>query len=128
MYKKIYFLDVCFSSKFANCKCIHGTKSAKLNALEKFVWFVLRYFIYQALKKFAIFFSKIFKDLCTENRAKLPWKIQRQHKNRNFSILNSSTPSQNIKTRTSCRRPFENVSPSTPTEITFEISFNLVRS
>ena len=34
IYKKIYFLDVCFSSKFANCKCTHGTKSAKLSALE----------------------------------------------------------------------------------------------
>ena len=32
--KNIYFLDVCFSSKFANCKCTHGTKSATLNALE----------------------------------------------------------------------------------------------
>ena len=41
-------------------------------------------------KKFAIFFSKIFKDLCTENRGKLHSKIQRQQEKRNFSILNSS--------------------------------------
>ena len=34
IYKEIYLLDVCFSSKFANCECTHGTKSAKLNALE----------------------------------------------------------------------------------------------
>ena len=34
IYKEIYFLEVCFSSKLANCKCTHGTKSAKLNALE----------------------------------------------------------------------------------------------
>ena len=32
--QKNLFLDVCFSSKFANYKCTHGTKSAKLNALE----------------------------------------------------------------------------------------------
>ena len=31
----------------------------------------------------------------TENREKLPRKILRQRKNRNFSILNSSSPSQN---------------------------------
>ena len=34
IYKEIYILHVCFSSKFANCKCTHGTKSAKLSALE----------------------------------------------------------------------------------------------
>ena len=74
-------------------------------------------------------FAFIFKDLCTENRGKLPGKILRQRKNRNFSILNSSAPSQNSKTnRTSCRRLFENFSPSTPTEITFEITLNLARS
>ena len=27
IYKKNIFLDVCFSGKFANCKCTHGTKS-----------------------------------------------------------------------------------------------------
>ncbi|MCO0615489.1 hypothetical protein M8756_19680, partial [Lutimaribacter sp. EGI FJ00015] len=73
-------------------------------------------------------FAFVFKDLCTENRGKLPRKILRQQKNRNFSILNSSAPSQNNKTRTSCRRLFENFLPSTPTEITFEISLNLARS
>ena len=53
----------------------------------------------------------------------------RQRKNRSFSILNSSAPNQNNKTsRTSCRRLFENFLPSTPTEITFEISLNLARS
>ena len=58
-----------------------------------------------------------------------PRKILRQKKNWNFSILNSSAPSQNNKTsRTSCRRLFENFLPSTPTEITFEISLNLARS
>ena len=35
-----------------------------------------------------IYFSKIFKDLCTENQGKLPRKKKRQQKNRNFSILN----------------------------------------
>ena len=60
---------------------------------------------------------------------KLPRKILRQQKNRNLTILNSSAPSQNNETsRTSCRRLFENFLPSTPTEITFEISFNLARS
>ena len=74
-------------------------------------------------------FAFVFKDLCTENLEKLPRKILRQQKNRNFSILNSSAPSQNNKTsRTSCRRLFENFLPSTPTEITFEISLNLARS
>ena len=69
------------------------------------------------------------KDLCTENRGKLPRKISRQRKNRDFSILNSRTSSQNNKTsRTSCRRLFGNVLPSTPTEVTFEISLNLARS
>ena len=68
-------------------------------------------------------FTFVFKDLCTENRGKLPRKILRQRKNRNFSILNSSAPSQNNKTsRTSCRRLFENFLPSTPTEKAFEIS------
>ena len=53
-------------------------------------------------------------------------KILRQQKNRNFSIFNSSAPSQKNKTsRTSCRCLFENFLHSTPTEITFEISFNL---
>ena len=37
-------------------------------------------------------------------------------KKKKFSILNSSAPSQNIKTRTSCRRLFENFLPSTATE------------
>ena len=54
-------------------------------------------------------FAFVFKDLCTENRGKLPRKISRQRKNRDFSILNSRAPSQNNKTsRTSCRRLFEN--------------------
>ena len=43
-------------------------------------------------------------------------------KNRDFSILNSRAPSQNKTSRTSCRRLFENFLPSTPTEVTFEIS------
>ena len=74
-------------------------------------------------------FAFVFKDLCTENRGKLPRKISRQRKNRDFSILNSRAPSQNNKTsRTSCRRLFENFLPSTPTEVTFEISVNLARS
>ena len=30
------------------------------------------------LKKFAIYFSKIFKDLCTENRGEMPRKTLRQ--------------------------------------------------
>ena len=34
IYKKYVVLGVCFSSKFANCKCTHRTKSTKLNALE----------------------------------------------------------------------------------------------
>ena len=34
------------------------------------------------LKTFAIYFSKIFKDLCTENRGKSPRKILRQQTNR----------------------------------------------
>ena len=60
---------------------------------------------------------------------KLPRKILRQRKNRDFSILNSRAPSQNNKTsRTWCRRLFENFLPSTPTEITFEISLNLASS
>ena len=69
------------------------------------------------------------KYLCTENRGKLPRKISRQRKNRDFSILNSRAPSQNNNTsRTSCRRLFENFLPSTPTEVIFEISLNLARS
>ena len=56
-------------------------------------------------------------------------KILRQQKNINFSIFNLSAPSQKNRTsRTSCRCPFEKFLPSTPTEITFEISFNLSRS
>ena len=56
-------------------------------------------------------------------------KILKQQKNRNFSIFNLSAPSQNNKTsRTSRRCLFENFLTSTPTEITFEISFNLSRS
>ena len=57
-------------------------------------------------------FAFVFKELCTETGGKLPREISRQRKNRNFSILNSSTPSQNNKTiRTSCRRLFENFLP-----------------
>ena len=122
--KKYIFLDVCFSSKLANCKCTHGTKS--VNALENS--FGLFSENKKPLKTFAIYFSKIFKDLCTENRGKSRRKILRQQTNRYFSILNSSAPSQNIKTKTSCRSLVENFLPSTPTEITFEISFNLARS
>ena len=33
-FQKSLFLDVCFSSKFANYKCTHGTKSAKLMHLR----------------------------------------------------------------------------------------------
>ena len=40
-------------------------------------------------------------DLCTKNRGKFSRKIYKQQGKRNFSILNSSAPSQNIKTRTS---------------------------
>ena len=58
-------------------------------------------------------------------RRNLPSKILRQRKNRNFSKLNLSVPSQNNKTsRTSCCCLFENFLPSTPTEITCEISLN----
>ena len=80
------------------------------------------------LKQFGIYFSKIFKDSCTENRGKLPRKIKRQHTNRHFSIFNLNVPSQNIKTKTSCHHLCENSLPSTPTEITSKISFNLARS
>ena len=45
-----------------------------------------------------------------------------------FSGLKPQAVERCFKTRTSCRRLFENFLPSTPTEITFEISFNLVRS
>ena len=49
--------------------------------------------------------------------------------NRDFSILNSRAPSQNNKTSTTSRRRlFENFLPSTPTEITFEMSLNLAIS
>ena len=67
-------------------------------------------------------FAFVFKDLCTENRGKLPRKISSHRKNRDFSILNSRAPSQNNKTsRTSCCRLFKNFLPSKPTEVTFEI-------
>ena len=69
----------------------------------------------------------IFKDLCTGNWGKLRRKILRQKKNRNFSILNLRAPSQNNKaSRTSRQRLFENFLPSTPTEITFKISFTVI--
>ena len=43
-------------------------------------------------------------------------KYKRQQKNRNFSILNSNAPRQkNFKTRTSCRRFFENFLLCAPT-------------
>ena len=88
---------------------------------------------------FAVFFivlwsygRKICLNMChgnSENSYFWFMKILRQQKNRNFSILNSSAPSQNNKTsRTSCRCLFENILTCTPTEITFEISFNLSRS
>ena len=44
-------------------------------------------------------FAYVFENLCTENRGKLSRKILRQHKNRNFSILNSSAPSQKVEHR-----------------------------
>ena len=64
-------LDVCFSCKFANYKCTHGTKLRHLKTR-----LVCSEIIYvYPLKKFAIYFCKIFKDLCTENLGKLPRKI-----------------------------------------------------
>ena len=48
-------------------------------------------------------------------------------KNRNFSILNSSAPSQNNNTsRTSCRRLFENFYLLRQHEITFEKKSNVI--
>ena len=47
---------------------------------------------------------------------------------RKLQALNSSAPSQNIKIRTSGVAVFSKTFlPSAPIEITFEISFNLVR-
>ena len=39
------------------------------------------------LKKFSIYFYKIFKDLCNENRGKLPRKILRQQEKRKILKL-----------------------------------------
>ena len=49
------------------------------------------------MKKFAIYFSKILKDLRTENREKLPRKILRQQTNRYFSILIRARPVKILK-------------------------------
>ena len=49
------------------------------------------------MKKFAIYFSKILKDLSTENRGKLPRKILRQQTNRHFSILIRARPVKILK-------------------------------
>ena len=74
--KNIYFLDVCFSSKLANCKCTHGTKSAKLNALENsfgLYWDNL-YILWKNSQFVSQRFLKIY--VHTENWAKfLPRKI-----------------------------------------------------
>ena len=76
LYKNKQFLDVCFSSKFANCKCTHGTKSAKLNALENS--FGLYWDNLNILWKNSQFVSPRFLKMYvhTENRAKfLPREI-----------------------------------------------------
>ena len=112
-----------------NFQCRHYYKSWALKVTDCFFSFA---FSKKQTRKTGVLarwlFGFVFKDLCTENRVKLPRKILRQQKNRNFSISNSSTPSQNKTSRTSCRRLFENFLPSTPTGITFEISLNLTRS
>ena len=119
-------------SKFANCKCTHGTKSATLNALENsfaLFWDYL-YILWKSSMYIAPRFLKIYVLKIGENKEniKATRKILRQQTNTYFSILNSSAPSQNVKSRTSCRRLFETFLPSRPTEITFEISFYLARS
>ena len=106
-----------------NCQCRHYYKSCWLFAFA----FCKKYA--RKIGVLARWLFAFFKDLCTENWGKLLRKILRQQKNTNFSILNSSPPIQNNKTsRTSCGRLFENFLPSTPKEITFEISLNLARS
>ena len=122
--KKYIFLDVCFSSKLANCKCTHGTKS--VNALES--PFGLFWDNKKTSENVPDIFLQDFQRFMYWKSGKITRKILRQQTNRYFSILNSSAPSQNIKTRTSRRRLFENFLPSTPREITFEISFNLARN
>ena len=113
-----------------NFQCRHYYKSWWLKVTD---WLFAFAFCKKYTRKTGVLarwlFAFVFKDLCTENRGKLPRKISRQRKNRDFSILNSRAPSQNNKTsRTSCRRLFENFLPSTPTEIAFQISLNLARS
>ena len=59
-------------------------------------------------------FLKIYALKIGENKEniKATRKILRQQTNTYFSILNSSAPSQNVKSRTSCRRLFETFLPS----------------
>ena len=121
-------------TSIANCEVLDEKYRIAVQGISVFTDWLFDYaFCSKWTKKTGVLarwlFAFVFKDLCTENWGKLPRKISRQRKNRDFRILNSRAPCQNNKTsRTSCRRLFQNFLPSTPTEVTFEISLNLARS
>ena len=60
--QKIYFLDLCFSSKFVNCKCTRGTKSV----MHLRTRLVCPDIIYVSFEKVRNIFLQDFKDLSTE--------------------------------------------------------------
>ena len=132
-FSAVHTLAICEFTRVQPSKKIVNSQIASVcKALNQLMHFRTRLVCSEIIKKTSENLHDIllldFQRFMYWKSGKLTRKILRQQTNRYFGILNSSVPSQNIKTRTPCRHLFENLLPSMPTEITFEISFNLARS